>query len=141
MESSRPLAFNPLLHPACLSRPLRLAATAWASHVPFAMYVVSALRPRVIVELGTFNGVSYCALCQAVGELGLAARCFAVDTWRGDEHSGFYGPEVLEDLRAHHDPLYGDFSTLVRATFDEALPQFRDGEIDLLHVDGYHTYE
>jgi O-antigen biosynthesis protein len=141
MESRRPPVFNPLRHPVCLGRPLRLAATAWASHVPFAMYAVSALRPRVIVELGTFTGVSYCALCQAVSELGLAARCFAVDTWRGDEQTGFYGPEVLEDLRAHHDPLYGDFSKLVRCTFDEALPRFRDGEIDLLHVDGYHTYE
>src|SRR5438270_1530320 len=141
MESSRPLAFNPLRHPLCLSHPLRLAVTAWASHVPFAMYLVAALRPRVIVELGTFTGVSYCAFCQAVRESGLGARCFAVDMWRGDEHSGFYGPEVLEDLRAHHDPLYKDFSSLIRSTFDEALPRFSDGSIDLLHVDGYHTYE
>lgn len=141
MESSRPVAFNPLRHPVCLGQPLRLAATAWASHVPFAMYLVSALGPRVVVELGTFGGVSYCAFCQAVRETGLAARCFAVDTWRGDEHNGFYGPEVLEELRAHHDPLYGDFSTLVESTFDAALSRFRDGEVDLLHLDGCHTYE
>jgi hypothetical protein len=141
MESSRPLAFNPLRHPACLSHPLRLTASAWAAHVPFAMYLVAALRPRVVVELGTFRGVSYCAFCQAVRETKLAARCFAVDTWRGDEHNGVYGPEVLEELRAHHDPLYGDFSALVQSTFDEALPRFREGEIDLLHIDGYHSYE
>lgn len=141
MESSRPLAFNPLRHPQCLSNPLRFAATAWSEHVPFAMYLVAALRPRLIVELGTFTGVSYCAFCQAVRELSLKARCCAIDTWRGDEHNGFYGAEVLEDLRAHHDPLYGGFSSLVQSTFDEALPRFRDGEIDLLHIDGYHTYE
>src|ERR1041385_8305127 len=76
MESSRPVAFNPLRHPVCLGQPLRLAATAWASHAPFAMYLVSALGPRVVVELGTFGGVSYCAFCQAVRETGLAARCF-----------------------------------------------------------------
>ena len=87
MESSRPLAFNPLHHPLCLSHPLRLAATAWAPHVPFAMYLVAALRPRVIVELGTFTGVPYCAFCQAVRESGLESRCFAVGMWRGDEHS------------------------------------------------------
>lgn len=141
MESSRPSAFNPLLHPVCLGRPLRLAADAWAAHIPFAMYAVSALRPHVVVELGTFSGVSYCALCQAVRELNLTSRCFAVGAWRGDEHGGLCGPELLEDLKAHHDPLYGDFSTLLQCTFDEALPRFGDGEIDLLHLDGCHASE
>ncbi|HLL77064.1 MAG TPA: glycosyltransferase [Pyrinomonadaceae bacterium] len=133
--------FNPLAHPVCLSYPLRLAPTAWAAHVPFAMFLADALRPRTLVELGTFTGVSYCAFCQAVRELGLDARCYAVDTWEGDEHSGFYGEEVFADLRAHHDPLYGGFSSLVRSTFDEALAHFADGSIDLLHLDGCHTFE
>ena len=33
-------------------------------------------------------------------------RCFAVDTWEGDDHTGRYGEAVLEELRQHHDPLY-----------------------------------
>lgn len=133
--------FNPLNHPVCLSYPLRLGATTWAGHIPFAMLLVDLLRPRLIVELGTFSGVSYCAFCQAVKALGLETRAYAVDTWAGDPQAGFYGPEILPDLKQHHDPLYGEFSTLIQSTFDDALPHFADAGIDLLHIDGYHTYE
>lgn len=134
-------AINPFEHPICLARPLRIAPSTWAEHIPFAMFLVDILKPQVIVELGTFYGVSYCAFCQAVKTLGLNTHCYAVDSWKGDEQSGFYGYEVLKDLRRHHDPLYGEFSTLLPATFDEAAGHFEQGSIDLLHIDGYHTYD
>jgi hypothetical protein len=137
--------FNPLDHPICFSHPLRVASTAsarfWMEHIPFGMFLVDVLRPGVLVELGTFSGVSFCAFCQAVKELGTGTRCYAVDTWQGDPHNGYYGPEVLSELKSHHDPLYGRFSRLIQSTFDEAVYHFEDGSIDLLHIDGFHVYE
>jgi predicted O-methyltransferase YrrM len=136
------LAINPLDHPIIFATPRRLpTVSAWREHVPFAMFLVELLRPESIVELGTHSGTSYCAFCQAVDELGLTTRCYGVDTWEGDPHSGSYGPEVLADLKAHHDPLYGTFSRLIQSSFDDALEHFPDRTIDLLHLDGYHTYE
>ena len=132
---------NPLEHPVCLEFPLWLEETAWAEHIPFAMFVVSALRPKVFVELGAFRGVSYCAFCQAVKSAKIETRCYAVDTWAGDEHAGMLEEGVLTKLRAHHDPLYAGFSRLVQSTFDEAAEHFADNSIDLLHIDGFHTYE
>jgi glycosyltransferase involved in cell wall biosynthesis len=105
------------------------------------MYLMAAIRPRSFVELGTYYGVSYCAFCQAVHELGLASRCTAVDTWAGDAHMGEYPKDILDDLRRHHDPLYGSFSRLLQSNFDDAADGFAPGSIDLLHIDGYHTYD
>lgn len=132
---------SPSDHPICFVRPRRLASSAWVEHVPFAMYLIDLMRPSSVVELGARNGVSYCAFCQAVDWLGVTANCVAVDSWEGDAHTGAYGPSVLTDLQQHHDPLYGDFSRLQQSTFDEAVMGFADASIDLLHIDGLHTYE
>ena len=128
-------------HPICFSPPLRIASSGWHLHVPFAMFLVDLLKPEVLIELGTHYGVSYCAFCQAVSELRLPTRCYAIDTWEGDPQAGLYGPEVYKDLCEHHDPLYSGFSRLIQSTFDKAVNHFEDGSIDLLHIDGYHTYE
>jgi len=132
---------SPLLDPLFL-RPQRMGVeSAWFGHVPFAHWIVAACRPRVLVELGTHNGASYSAFCEAMARFGGDGRAYAVDTWQGDEHAKHYGDEVYWDLRQFHDERFGGFSELLRCTFAEALPYFADGTIDLLHIDGFHTYD
>jgi O-antigen biosynthesis protein len=135
-------AFDPLDYPVCFTMPMRLdSSSAWIEHIPFGMLIIDLLRPKVLVELGTQMGVSYCAFCQAVKQLGLNTRCYAIDTWKGDDHATFYSENVLIDLRIHHDSLYSGFSELIQSTFDNAIHNFPDGSIDILHIDGLHTYE
>ena len=123
-------------------RPQRLGKpSGWWGHVPFAAWIVEAVRPRLLVELGTHHGVSYAAFCEAVQHAGLATRCHAVDHWQGDPHAGFVGDEVHAELEAFNRQRYAAFSELLRLAFDDALERFEDASIDLLHIDGFHTFE
>ena len=140
-ETTEP-ALLPFLSEAILWMPDYLdEASAWIEHIPFAFWIMEAFGPSCFVELGTHTGVSYLAFCQAAQKLGIETRGYAVDTWQGDEHTGFYGEEVFQKLSQIHDRRYGYFSRLVRTTFDEAVRHFDDGSIELLHIDGLHTYE
>jgi predicted nucleic acid-binding Zn-ribbon protein len=119
----------------------RVKLSAWVEHVPFAFWLVEAASPGCFVELGTHSGTSYAAFCQAVKTLGLKTTCYAIDTWKGDDQTGFYGEDIFADLAAHNQEFYSGFSSLIRSTFDEALNYFEQRSIDLLHIDGYHTYD
>ena len=112
---------------------------AWTDHLHFAYDLVATLRPKLLVELGTDRGESYFAFCQSVAENNTATRCFAVDTWQGDQQAGGYDETTFREVSAHNASHYEAFSTLLRCSFDEALGQFADESIDLLHFDGLHT--
>jgi hypothetical protein len=112
----------------------------WSGHLPFAADLIDALKPSTFVELGTYYGESYFGFCQAVQEASIDCRCYAVDNWEGDLHTGRYGPSVFENVSANN-ALYAPFSKLLRMSFKDAQELFSEGTIDLLHLDGCHTYE
>jgi hypothetical protein len=112
----------------------------WLGHIPFAFWLTTALRPTRLVELGTHRGNSYCAFCQAITRSSIDCAAYAVDTWQGDVHMATE-QGLLAELKKYHDPRYGRFSKLIESTFDEASKHFSPGSIDLLHIDGTHTYD
>ena len=114
---------------------------AWHGHIPFAFWCMASWQPKTFVELGTHLGDSYFAFCQSVAANRVGTKCFAVDTWQGDAHAGAYGDETFKDVDSYNRQNYSTFSSMLRMRFDEALGQFADGTVDLLHIDGFHTYE
>ncbi|PYR51670.1 MAG: hypothetical protein DMF89_05190 [Acidobacteria bacterium] len=132
---------NSLLRAASFSPQSLQFPDAWIGHLPFAGWLVRTVSPATLVELGTHSGNSYFSFCQAVVEAAIPTRCFAVDTWQGDEHTGYYGEEVFTAVDAYHQEHYAGFSRLLRMLFDDAVACFSDESIDFLHIDGLHTYE
>jgi Methyltransferase domain len=121
--------------------PRHMVDSAWLEHAPFAYWLVDAIRPTSIVELGTHNGFSYFVFCEAIKRLGLDARAFALDSWEGDDQAGFYGNEVYESVSEINAADYSSFSTLIRGYFDDGLDSIPDNSVDLLHIDGRHGYD
>jgi GT2 family glycosyltransferase len=114
---------------------------SWHGHISFAFWCIAKLQPRVFVELGTQKGDSYCAFCQAVEYSKAATLCYAVDSWREEPGGGLWGEDIYTGLCRYHNPRYGHFSRLIRASSEEGLSLFTDGSIDLLHIAYKHTYE
>jgi|SRR3954451_14754336 hypothetical protein len=113
----------------------------WSGHRSFAYDLVSFVKPNTIVELGTHYGTSFFSFCQAVKDTQLPIYCYAIDTWKGDPHAGLYGENVYEAVKAVNTREFSNIGRLLRMEFDNALTMFEDRSIDLLHIDGYHTYE
>ena len=121
--------------------PEHVVESAWLGHGPFAFWLMASARPRVLAELGAHNGFSYFAFCEAAERLRLSTRTFAIDTWQGDDHAGFYTEEIYDLVSRVNTEHYADDSTLLRGYFDDFVDTFDDGSIDLLHIDGRHSYE
>ncbi len=118
-----------------------LTATAWGGHIPFMFALIKTLRPRRYVELGTHCGASFFAACQTFKQLNLPAMGVAIDLWEGDPQAGFYGKEVYNAFEYLRKTRYPDHGRSIKSYFSEAAPHFEEKSVDLIHIDGLHTYE
>ena len=122
-------------------QPERLKSPWWIGHIPFAYELIGRLRPSVVVELGTYSGSSFAAFCQALEAVGQPAQCYGIDLWEGDVHMGRFDEELYQEMASFCAQRYPSIARLIRKDFNAAVADFADASIDLLHIDGTHTYE
>lgn len=115
--------------------------SAWLGHIPFGHSFIKKINPNKFVELGTHHGGSYFSLCDSVNANRLQTICYAVDTWEGEEHAGFYQEDVYQYVKNYNNLNFSQFSKLLRMTFENAVEIFDDQAVDLIHIDGCHSYE
>lgn len=104
----------------------------WWGHVPFGHWIVSVLRPRVLVEEGRPDGVSYAAFRRAVARAGLATRCHAAcadDAGMAETRFADGSVDLL------HIDLPGD-EAVSRDALARWLPKLSDAAVLLLHNTG-----
>ena len=115
----------------------------WVGHRSFAYDLIQYMKPKNIVELGSHYGCSTYAMLQAIKDFRIESTFYAVDTWAGDDYTkNDYENDVYIAFCKVQESLFQNVDLVkVRKTFDEALSMFQDRSIELLHIDGNHTYE
>ena len=121
------------LNQSAFVQPHCLSPGVATGHIPFGAWLIEALKPRVLVDVGTFHGESYLAFCQTVSECNLRTRCFAAGPWRLADRPIEFQDDVFNSLERQN-AAYASFSRLVRAGYAAAARQFEDGSIDLLQL-------
>jgi len=99
------------------------------------------LKPKGLVELGTYSGSSFAAFCQAAEASGAGTRCYGIDLWEGDVHMGAFDETLFNEIQEYMSANHPGTAHLVRKAFDDAVGDFADASVDLLHIDGTHTFD
>ncbi len=133
-------SLNEISHDPYLFSVSNYMQSAWLGHAPFLKFLIREQKPGVFVELGVHNGFSYFVGCQSIQECSLNTKSFAVDHWEGDNQAGLFDDSVYQGV-INLNAKYSDFSTILKMSFVDALNTFKDQTIDLLHIDGFHSYE
>jgi hypothetical protein len=114
--------------------------SAWIGHAPVLKYLIREVRPKNYVELGVHNGFSYFVACQSFLENKINGKTYAIDHWLGDGHVGLLTASVYEEVQTYNSN-YANFSELMKMDFNSAANRFSESSIELLHIDGFHSYE
>jgi predicted O-methyltransferase YrrM len=109
--------------------------SSWKGHRAFAEWLTQRLQPKITVELGVDYG--YSLFCLANKNSG---RVIGIDLFEGDAHAG-------EREKTQHETVQ-QFATdnqytnvqLIKGDFNQ-LVKYWVAPIDILHIDGLHTYE
>jgi predicted O-methyltransferase YrrM len=109
---------------------------ATAHHVLYGL--ARAVRPQVIVEIGSARGKSTCALALACAQ-NACGKVYSIDPH--DSNAWAEGEGTFEFLRARvRDYGLEPWCHIVRST-SRTVAQDWFGSIDFLFIDGDHTYE
>lgn len=110
--------------------------SAWRGHRKFAEWLVRYLNPEVTVDLGVDHGFS--TFCFAMPRIG---HVYGIDSFEGDYYAGPRDNSAYEFVLYKKDKLHlGENVTFIKGFFDDVAKTW-DKKIDILHIDGTHSYE
>ncbi|SEA21639.1 class I SAM-dependent methyltransferase [Rubrimonas cliftonensis] len=135
--------------------PARVDEQGWNSRHPFFDTVIELCRPRLVIELGVWKGMSALYMADVMERLGVDGEILAIDTWLGSsEH--LLQERWRASLRHEHGmpTIYRTFlaNVMKRGHQNRITPLPMDGasaavvlqklgvKAQVIHIDGSHEY-
>lgn len=110
-------------------------------------HIVPQYDPRIIVEVGSYEGQSACFLIQLLGNLH-PLEIYCIDTWLGGQEHARIDMAVVEDRFERNigecvaSVAHNVSVTKVKSASDYALAHFlaqgKANQIDMIYIDGSH---
>lgn len=134
----------------------RVDLNGWNSTHPFFRRLLEEFKPRLILELGVWKGMSSLHMAVQSKKLGLQTEILAIDTWLGSSaHLSSEGRRAELLPKNGYPTLYETFLANVasKEQQDVIVPLPMDGlsaafalkrlgvKADLIHIDASHEYE
>lgn len=130
----------------------------WGSNHPGLAMAIEAVRPRLIVEVGVWKGMSAIAMARHARRIGLATEVLCIDTWLGSpehwlvRHKPNYFPSLR--LRRGFPQLYDTFlANVVAHGVQDLITPLPNTSVNaaailrslavtagLVHIDAAHEY-
>ena len=110
--------------------------SAWTGHRIFAEWLVWNTFPETIVELGVDYGYSTFVFANALK--GTSGTIYGIDLFMGDVHTGYRNTyetvkkNIVDHAVTNLELVVGEF---------DSISKLWKTPIDILHIDGLHTYE
>lgn len=134
----------------------RVDEQGWNSRHPIFRDILSLTKPKLIIELGVWKGMSSIHMADLMKEMGIAGQIVAVDTWLGSSnHLSSSGRRAELRTRHGYPTVYETFlANVVKAGHQDVIvPLAMDGtsaaialqrlkvKAQVIHIDASHEFQ
>lgn len=126
---------------AIINKELFATITAWRGHERFALWLTKQMDAKEVLDLGIDFGFSTFVFAFALRNG--KGHVTGIDTFMGDDHAGIRNNfKWVTDSNTYYT---GAYNTNVDVIVDDFMTQNKiwpkDHKMDIIHIDGLHTYE
>lgn len=104
-------------------------------HLCFAYDLVEALRPRLVVDIGTGAGAALSMLCQSMRDHDVDGSAYGIDTWADEDGKDEEDPTRWSELNGFLRTYLRGVYYLLKMAPADGLQHFANGSVDILRID------
>lgn len=104
-------------------------------HVSLEYDLVAAVRPRLLVDVGAGNAVSFFTYCQSMRDHDIDGSAYAVEGWE-PEGTPDHPEAAFTAIQSHGRKHYPGIYYVMRMPPEPAFVHFGEESVDLLRLDG-----